>query len=71
MLGVRTTQVFTNRWKALVWAAGVMLTAYCSIPAADEDTATPGATAAKPGQPSDQEVQAQQLLKNLDALKNG
>jgi hypothetical protein len=28
--------VFTSRWKALWWAAGVCLTAYCTVPAADE-----------------------------------
>jgi hypothetical protein len=30
--------VFTSRWKALMWAAGVCLTAYCTVPAADEAT---------------------------------
>lgn len=38
--------VFTSRWKALFWAAGVCLTAYCTVPAADQvahrsDTAQP------------------------------
>lgn len=28
--------VFRSRWKALWWAAGVMLTAYCTVPSADE-----------------------------------
>jgi hypothetical protein len=28
--------VFTSRWKALWWAAGVCLTAYCTVPAADD-----------------------------------
>ena len=28
--------VFTSRWKALWWAAGVCLTAYCTVPAADQ-----------------------------------
>lgn len=28
--------VFRSRWKALWWAAGVLLTAYCSIPAANQ-----------------------------------
>ena len=28
--------VFRSRWKALWWACGVMLTAYCSIPSADQ-----------------------------------
>ena len=70
MLGVRTSQVFTSRWKALFWSAGVLMTAYCTIPAADDDSATPSAKDAKPGQPSEQELQAQQIIKSLDALKD-
>jgi hypothetical protein len=27
--------VFASRWKALWWAAGVLLTAYCSVPSPD------------------------------------
>ena len=27
--------VFTSRWKALSWAFGVLLTAYCSVPSPD------------------------------------
>ena len=67
MLGARTSQVFTSRWKALIWSAGVLATAYCTIPDAQDDTA---ATSARPGQPSEQELQARQIIKNLDALKN-
>ena len=66
MLGARTSQVFTSRWKALIWSAGVLATAYCTIPDAQDDTA---ATSAKPGQPSEQELQAQQIIKNLESLK--
>lgn len=32
---VRT--VFTSRWKALWWACGVLLTAYCSVPSPEQD----------------------------------
>jgi hypothetical protein len=67
MLGVRTTQVFTSKWKALLWSAGVLLTAYCSIPSADESNA---AKPAVPGQPSEQEIQAREILRNLDGLKS-
>ena len=66
MFGARTSQVFTSRWKALMWSAGVLATAYCTIPDAQDDTA---ATSAKPGQPSEQELQAQQIIKNLESLK--
>lgn len=69
MLGVRTSQVFTSRWKALFWSAGIMLTAYCSIPAADDDNGAVAAKSEKHGQPSEHELQAQQIIKNLDALK--
>jgi hypothetical protein len=28
--------VFTSRWKALIWAAGVCLTAYCTVPSQEQ-----------------------------------
>jgi hypothetical protein len=28
--------IFRSRWKALWWAAGVCLTAYCTVPSADQ-----------------------------------
>lgn len=34
--GPKLNTVFASRWKALMWAGGILLTAYCSIPAADE-----------------------------------
>ncbi len=34
--GPKLSTVFASRWKAVTWALGIMLTAYCSIPAADE-----------------------------------
>ena len=33
--------VFASRWKALWWAAGVMLTAYCTVPSPEDDTPVP------------------------------
>ncbi|MCC6828685.1 MAG: hypothetical protein IT550_10705 [Novosphingobium sp.] len=36
MFGPRITQVFRSRWHALWWAAGILLTAYCSVPSTDE-----------------------------------
>lgn len=36
MLGPKITTVFRSRWNALFWSAGVLLTAYCSVPARDE-----------------------------------
>ena len=29
--------VFRSRWKALFWAAGVCLTAYCTVPSEGDD----------------------------------
>lgn len=68
MFGARTSQVFTSRWKALLWSAGVLTTAYCTIPAADENATASSTATAKPGQPSEQELQARELVKNFDSL---
>ena len=35
-LGPKMNQVFRSRWKALGWSLGVLLTAYCTVPAADD-----------------------------------
>ncbi len=35
MFGPKLNTVFASRWKALLWSAGVLLTAYCTVPAAD------------------------------------
>ena len=42
--GPRLNTVFASRWKALVWAGGILLTAYCSVPS-PEQTAQADATA--------------------------
>jgi hypothetical protein len=34
--GPKLNTVFASRWKALLWAGGVLLTAYCSVPSPDE-----------------------------------
>lgn len=55
--------VFASRWKALLWAGGVLLTAYCSVPSADE-TANGGVDQA-------QDVKAaREALDSLDQLNN-
>jgi hypothetical protein len=45
--GPKLSTVFASRWNALLWAGGVLLTAYCSIPEPDKSQATdtPPATA--------------------------
>ena len=53
--------VFQSRWRALVWAAGILLTAYCTVPSpGEDDPATSMAravagqqAAADPGKPVD------------------
>lgn len=45
MLGPGIRNVFKSRWHALFWAAGVLLTAYCSVPSADEEVASPAQVA--------------------------
>lgn len=45
-LGPRLNTVFASRWKALLWAAGVLLTAYCTVPSADETAQKEAARAA-------------------------
>ncbi|WP_374528462.1 hypothetical protein [Novosphingobium sp.] len=47
--GPKLNTVFQSRWKAVLWALGIMLTAYCTVPAADQvrqDSDQKAATAA-------------------------
>jgi len=46
MFGPRINTVFRSRWNALFWSLGVLLTAYCSVPDADDGT-PPGQKAAQ------------------------
>ena len=36
MIGPKLNTVFASRWKALFWAAGVLVSAYFTIPDADD-----------------------------------
>jgi hypothetical protein len=40
-LGPSMKTVFRSRWRALWWSAGVLLTAYCSVPSQDDEAAKP------------------------------
>ena len=40
--------VFRSRWKALWWAAGVLMTAYCTVPSANQTDSTAQASHPKP-----------------------
>lgn len=35
LFGPKLPAVFRSRWNALFWAAGVLLTAYCTVPSQD------------------------------------
>ncbi len=37
--------IFRSRWRALMWAAGVCLTAYCTVPSSQDDAARQQAAA--------------------------
>jgi hypothetical protein len=39
MIGPRLTSVFASRWKALWWAASILLLAWQVVPEADEEQA--------------------------------
>lgn len=34
--GPKLRHVFASRWKAATWSLGVLLTAYCTVPSADQ-----------------------------------
>jgi hypothetical protein len=36
MFGPKITQVFKSRWHALFWSAGILTTAYCTVPSPDD-----------------------------------
>ncbi|RYG27209.1 MAG: hypothetical protein EON93_20960 [Burkholderiales bacterium] len=36
MFGPKISKVFRSRWHALFWAGSVMLTAYCTVPSAND-----------------------------------
>lgn len=36
MFGPRITTVFASRWKAVWWSAGILMTAYCTVPSAEQ-----------------------------------
>ena len=34
--GPKIGQVFASRWKAVAWSICILITAYCTVPAADQ-----------------------------------
>ena len=45
--GPKMNTVFASRWKAVMWSAGILLTAYCTVPAADQARESADAKVAK------------------------
>jgi hypothetical protein len=48
-LGPKLNTVFASRWKALLWAGGILLTAYCTVPSAEDTTAGDESSEAQAG----------------------
>ena len=66
MFGPGIMSVFTSRWKALWWSAGVLMTAYCSVPSADESAQSD----ADQGQATKQAVDALGALNSPQTAPN-
>lgn len=47
MLG-KYQNIFRSRWKAVTWALGVLLTAYCTVPSAEPQGQDKPAAAERP-----------------------
>ena len=45
--GPKMNTVFASRWKAAMWSAGILLTAYCTVPAVDQARESSDAKVAK------------------------
>lgn len=68
-LGPRMNSVFRSRWRALWWSAGVLLTAYCSVPALTNKDASPskGPSQGEASAQAEQAKGAEQLARILGA----
>ena len=69
MFGPSIMTVFTSRWKALWWSAGVLLTAYCSVPS-QEETAKSDAEQAQSVKDTKAAVDALNGLNNRNSAPN-
>ncbi len=66
-LGPRMNSVFRSRWRAVWWSAGVLLTAYCSVPAMTHKDASgaKGDAAASAKADSDEQAKRVRQLAHL------
>lgn len=37
LFGPKISTVFKSRWNALMWATGILMTAYCTVPHGDDE----------------------------------
>ena len=58
--------VFTSRWKALWWSAGILMTAYCTVPSAEQTKQD----AAEQAEMAKAAKQVENLNPNLGKLNN-
>lgn len=62
MFGPKITHVFRSRWHALMWSAGILLTAYCSIPTPDAGDTASTDQAQQARADTEQAKQAEQIV---------
>lgn len=49
--GTKITHVFANRWKAVTWSLGMLMTAYCTVPSQDDGSDQPEVAVVKAAMP--------------------
>lgn len=69
MFGPRITTIFTSRWKALHWALGVLLLAYCSVPSKETEN-TDIADAKALAQAQQAQAAALKALEDINKAQN-
>ncbi len=69
LFGPRLKTVFASRWNALFWSLGVLLTAYCTVPAADHVAKDQASTRATEAAVSDAQADADQRRGDYDRLQ--
>jgi len=67
MFGPKISQVFKSRWHALYWSAGILVTAYCSIPSPDDSDSQKQDQAVS----SEQSEAAQQAMSAWNKVNSG
>jgi len=58
--GSKYQAIFRSRWRAVLWSAGVLMTAYCTVPSEDGSDPALEMAAAAAGQVADHQRQGEQ-----------